>query len=235
MREGDSVTPEERKREKARQLRYRKPAVKGLNLWEIRERLDEMMDACDEVRYWTDNDEETLLAALDGDEDDEYEFKMMFADLSAEIDRFYDDLQYNCYVEDHFDDVMVGIGAGSYTDGYLGFDTYEGDYFGIDVPEDWLKGDAGKKLERMTKKELIETMAQCLKIVISFLGIRARYDSIKAALDILRSENVSYLKEVKKIGELYEAADQAGWYDWKPEVKEFERTIAVLPQVAWIQ
>ena len=116
------MTPEERKREKARQLRYRKPAVKGLNLWEIRERLDEMMDACDEVRYWTDNDEETLLAALDGDEDDEYEFKMMFADLSAEIDRFYDDLRYNCYVEDHFDDVMVGIGAGSYTDGYLGFD-----------------------------------------------------------------------------------------------------------------
>ena len=229
------MTPEEKKREKAKQLRYRKPAVKGLNLWEIRERLDEMMEACDEVRYWTDTDEETLLAALDGDEDDEYEFKMMFADLAAEIDRFYDDLLYNCYVEDHFDDVMVGVGAGSYTDGYIGFDAFEGDYFGIDVPEDWLKGDAGKKLERMTKKELIETMAQCLKIVISFIGIQARYDSIKAALDILRSENVSYLKEVKKIGELYEAADQAGWYDWKPKVKEFERTIAALPQVAWIQ
>ncbi len=223
------MSPEERKREKARQLRYKKPIAKGLNLMDIQNSLDEMAEACDEVRYWTEQDDDILYAALDGDEDDAYEFKMMFADLTAEIERFREDLfdrYYTSYKDElvinHFDDVMVGIGAGEHTGGYLGWDSYEGDYFGIeDTSDDWLESEAGKKLERLTKKELIETMGECLKVVMAYIGLQNRYDSIKAALDILRDENMSYLKEIKKIDELYLKADERGWYKWTPEVKAF--------------
>ena len=43
---------DEKKREKARQLRYKKPIVKDLNLWQIREELDEISEECDNVRYF---------------------------------------------------------------------------------------------------------------------------------------------------------------------------------------
>lgn len=42
------------RRNKAKCLRYKKAAVSGLTLWEIREKLGEITEACDEVVYWMD-------------------------------------------------------------------------------------------------------------------------------------------------------------------------------------
>ena len=79
------------KAEKAKGLRYKRPIASGMNLFTIRDELDEMREACEEVR-WFESDEENLVAALDGDEDEAYEFRMAFADLCAELDQFYSDL-----------------------------------------------------------------------------------------------------------------------------------------------
>ncbi len=174
----------EMRREKSLQLRYQKPICKSLNLWSIREDLDDISENCDEIRYFTDYDDETLLNALDGDEDDAQQFRLSFADLSAECEKMREDLE-EAYVPECFDTVFVAVGAGDNESGYLGYDSYEQDYFGLDVPSDWIESEGVKKLKRMTKDEIIECAAACLKVYQAYIGIKYRYDSLKAAFDIL--------------------------------------------------
>ncbi len=81
------VDAEETKRQKAKQLRYKKPIVKDLNLWNIQEELGDIQEECENVHWYFDTDEDTLINALDGNEDEAYEFKMMFGDLCAECDQ----------------------------------------------------------------------------------------------------------------------------------------------------
>lgn len=80
------------KRRKARELRYRKPIVKNLNIDRMQEDLLDINCACEDIRYYFDEDGDTLLNALDGDEDEEFEFKMMFTDLCAECEQMQEDL-----------------------------------------------------------------------------------------------------------------------------------------------
>ncbi len=82
----------ETRRIKAMNLRYKKPIAEGLNLDDIRNTLWDISEACGDVQYYVDGDDETLLNALDGDEDDAYEFKMMFSTLSAECEQMIYDL-----------------------------------------------------------------------------------------------------------------------------------------------
>ena len=80
------------KRMKAKKLRYKKPIVKELNLMTIEMELSDIQEACEDVRWYFDSDDDSLLNALDGDQDEEYEFKMMFGDLCAECDQLIIDL-----------------------------------------------------------------------------------------------------------------------------------------------
>lgn len=231
------VNAEETKRVKARNLRYKKPLVKGLNLDDMRESLSDMWEACDEVQYFIDYDDETLLNALDGDEDDAYEFKMMFADLSAECERMHEDLR-NEYIPEYFDLFFVAVGKDSEM---LGFDTYEQDYYGLSSYESGLANkQAVKKMERLTKGQLIEAAQFCFGVYQAYIGLQHRYDCIKAAMDILRDENTGYLQMVKQIEELYEKADEeTGGFKWtfgeRAALGAFNRLIENMPQEAWIQ
>ena len=113
-------------KEKARQLSYKKAALARLNLDVIRDELSEISENCDNVRYFIEDDSETLLAALDGDEEEEYEFKMMFFDLSAKCDRLSEVL-YDGYGAEYFDDFLVGVAGNRYE--LVGYDGYEEDYY----------------------------------------------------------------------------------------------------------
>lgn len=81
------MTAAEMKAYKAKQLRYKKPIVRGLNVDTIQSELWDMISACEDI-HWYDNDEESLVNALNGDEDEAYEFKMAFSDLEAELEQF---------------------------------------------------------------------------------------------------------------------------------------------------
>lgn len=227
---------DEKKREKARQLRYKKPIVRDLNLWQIKEELDEISEECDNVRYFWETDDETLLNAMDGDEDEAYEFKMMFADLCAECDQMREDLE-DAYVPDCFDILFVAAGAGEFGGGYFGWDTYEQDYYGIDCTDDFIKGEGAQQLKRMTKDQIIECTHDCLKILYAYIGIRYRYDSLKAAFDILRDANTGRLKLIRKIDELYSEAEEESYgFKWNTEkVKQLNAMFEALPQETWIQ
>ena len=144
------MTAAEKKAYKAKQLRYKKPIARGLNIDTIQSELYDMGSACEEI-HWYDNDEESLVNALDGDEDDAYEFKMAFSDLEAEIEQFQEDLNSE-YISDYFDVFFPAVGA-RYLGGYLGFDQYEGDYYGLEPYEySWAENEAAKKITSLTKK-----------------------------------------------------------------------------------
>lgn len=228
---------EKTKQEKAIQLRYKKPIVKELNLMNIRQELCDIQEECENVHWYFDTDEDTLINALDGDEDEAYEFKMMFGDLCAECDRMIEDLNEE-WVPDCFDRFFVAIGAGDDFGGLLGFDSYEQDYFGLSCSEVFAEDESKKALERLTKSDLIAAARQCFRVYQSFIALRYRYDCLKAAMDILRDQNTGYLQMVKKIEDVYEKADKesVGFrYKHRKEVMELDRILENMPQEAWIQ
>lgn len=230
------VVAEETKRTKARNLRYKKPIAKNLNLEAIKEALWDMMEACSDVQYYIDCDDDTLINALDGDEDDAYEFKMMFADLTAECEQMRDDLECG-YIPEYFDLFFAAVDKGGEM---LGFDTYEQDYYGLDSYESILANrEAVDRIKRLTKEQLIEALQCCFGVYQSYIGLQYRYDCIKAALDILRDQNTGYLQMVKQIEELYAKADEETqgfkYLFMGNTLKLFEEILENLPSEAWIQ
>lgn len=159
------IDAEETKRVKARQLRYKKPIVRNLNLDAIRGELWDIREACEDIRWYTDSEDGTdsLLNALDGNEDEAYEFRMAFAALCAECEQMITDLEEE-WVPECFDLFFVAAGAGDFAGGLFGWDNYEGDYLGIDCMTSFTEDVAKKKLKQITKDELIEAARQCLKV-----------------------------------------------------------------------
>lgn len=230
------MTASEKKAYKAKQLRYKKPIAKGLNIDTIQSELWDMISACEEI-HWYDNDEESLVNALDGDEDEAYEFKMAFSDLEAELEQFQEDLNSE-YISDYFDVFFPAVGA-RYLGGYLGFDQYEGDYYGLEPYEySWAENEAAKKIMSLTKKEILETVGQCLKIAYQYMAIRYRYDCLDAAIEILRGENMERIKIIKGIEEQYLIAEKSSeGFKWKhdKEIYKLDDMIQQVPQEYWIQ
>ena len=235
---------EEKRREKARQLRYRKPAVKDLNLEAIREQLTDIEEACGEVHWYCDSEDgwDTLLNALDGDDSDAWEFKMAFADLEGQCERMRDDLErvtdWDALLSDHFDLFFAGIGAGSVGGGLMGFDEYVEDYYGLEPGlSEYAERAAAEKLKRLTKDQLLDLMGQAFRIAVNFLSLRTRFDDLKAAMDILREQNTALLQQVKDIEALYDQAEAEGFEDWRKGEKEkaLDRLLNALPDRAWIE
>ena len=226
----------EARRNRAVQLRYKKAMVNGLTFWQIRNSLEEMNEACDDVIYWMDSDEQTLIDALEGDGEDADRFKIDFSQLSADIDRMYDDM-LQIDEPDRFDDIMVVSGIGD-SPGYeiLGYDILEEDYFGINpFLHEYAKKESVKRLERLTKKELLNTMRQVMCIVFAYQGIQSRYQDLKSAIDILRGKNKEYLEGVKKINELYDSIDWSDrWVEYSKGYEALDRIFEKLPQEAWL-
>lgn len=230
-----NLSAEEMKKEKAKALRYKKPIVRDLNLMSIKETLYDIQEECESVRWFTDTECESLINALDGNEDDAYEFRMMFADLCAEVERMLCDLE-DVWVPKCFDTFFVTAGAGNSWE-LLGFDNFEQDYFGLDCSYLYAEDEAKKTLKRMTKDELIDASRQCFKIYQSFIALSYRYDCLKSAMDILKSENTDYLQVIKQINDLYEKVEKESYgfqYDCKEEI-ELDNLFDCLPQEAWVQ
>ena len=226
------------KAERARVLRYKRPALASMGYEFLTTELDDIIEACSYVHYFIDSDDETLLNALDGDEDEAYEFKIAFADLEAKADQLGDILRTLGWDDDTygrtFDDCTVALVGNRYRT--VGFDSIEEDYYALTSYEQELaQTEAGKRLMRLTKAEMISTIGQCMGALLAFFDLRQSYDYLKVTFDILRDENTSLLKQIKEIEAAYDAADEAGWYSWYPEVKRFDRLLAALPERAWVE
>lgn len=78
------------KANRTRSLRYKRPALASMGYDSIITELDEIYSACQDIQYYVDDDDGTLLNALDGDDEAEWKFKMAFSDLSAKAERLYE-------------------------------------------------------------------------------------------------------------------------------------------------
>ena len=200
--------------------------------------LDDIRDACDTIHWWTDQDDETLLNALDGDDEDVWEFKLAFSHLEARADELFEIIHELCRYEDDFgqvyDDCTVALIGNRYQT--IGYDGFEEDYYALTGYEQGLaQTESGKRLMRRTKAEIISIIGQCFGILIAFLDLRQQYDYLKATFDILRDENTSMLQQVKEIDAAYQALVTADWAGrWEAE-KKFDRLLAALPDRAWVE
>lgn len=228
------------KANRTRNLRYKRPALATMGWYTMRTELDDIQEACSDIHWFADQDDETLLNALDGDEDEAWEFKMAFADLEAKASHLAYSIE-DCFgwgvsddPERDYNDCTVALIGNRYS--LVGYDSEEEDYFSLTGYDTKLAcTEAGKRLMRKTKADMLSTIGQCMGILVAFLDLRQQYDYLKATFDILRDENTSMLKQIKEIEAAYSAADAVGWYDWYPEVKRFEQLLNCLPDRAWVE
>lgn len=221
------------KADRARELRYKKSIAQGFNIEEIQSELYDIQQACDEIRYIIDGDEDTLIDAFDGDEEEAYEFKAMFSELSFECEQISDYI-YEEYVTEHFDCFFSRVAGGCTK--RLGFDSFEEDYYQLTAFESRLsKTESENRLFRLTKQELINTAEQCFGIACAFLNVRYKYDYLKATLDILKNENQSIIETIKQIELAYTNAEKEKFSVYETETQTFERLVNCLPDRIWIE
>ncbi len=229
------MTAEETKQYKAKQLRYKKPIARDMNLDFIQNTVWEMSETISDVQWFVE-DEANLVNALNGDEDDAWEFKMAFSDLAAELEAFQADLE-NEYIPDCFDDLFPAAGV-DFFGGFLGFDRYEQDYYGLQPYEyKWSQEESEKRICRMTKKELLEAVGACLKVYSAFMALQYRYDCLEASLKIIQGKNLDGLKLVKAIEEQYEIAETSSehfQYQYNKEVYKLNEMLDQVPQEYWL-
>ena len=204
----------------------------------LRVELDDIRDACDTIHWWTDQDDETLLNALDGDDEDVWEFKLAFSHLEAKADELFETIHELCRYEDDFgqvyDDCTVALIGNRYQT--IGYDGFEEDYYSLTGYELGLaQTESGKRLMRRTKAEIISIIGQCFGILIAFLDLRQQYDYLKATFDILRDENTSMLQQVREIDAAYKALVTADLSARSEAEKKFDRLLSALPDRAWVE
>lgn len=221
------------KEERSRNLRYKRPALASMGYDSMISELYDISEACSDVHWFVDNAEETILNALDGDEEAEWEFKTAFADLEWKAEELMNAVR-EWDIREEYDTCTVALIGNRYRT--LGYDGLEEDYFALTgYQEELAYTEAGKKLMRRTKAEMLSIIGQSLGILVAFLDLRQQYDYLKATMDILRDENTSLLQTIKEINAAYEAADADGFYGWYESCKKFDRLLNSLPARAWLE
>lgn len=223
------------KAEASRNLRYKRPALAGLSYYEIVEKLDEIGEACSEI-HWAFADDETLINALDGNDEDAWEFKMLFGSLEAEAYQLAESITdgYSYLWDDpekHWNDLSVALIGNRFE--LVGFDDYQEDYFALCTYEqDLATSEAGKRVCRLTKAEMLSQIGQVLGLILAFHNVEMKYEALKATIDILRDKNTSIIKQIKAIDSAYNKAQ--GEAEWCRNWKEFDRMTSELPEQLWI-
>lgn len=218
------------KAERTRALRYKRPALATMGWETIMAELEEIQEACDAVAYFM-GDEDELLDAFDGDAEEAWEFRMGFSELSAKGNQLFEAM-YEWGDRDDFDDCTVALIGNRYD--LVGYDGYEEDYYSLcRYEEELATTEAGKRLMRQTKAEMIASIGQAVGTLMAFLDLRQSYDYLKTTMDILRDENHSVLQTVKQIEDAYEKASE-NQYNWS-EIRYFDQITETLPSRMWVE
>ena len=111
------------------------------------------------------------------------------------------------------------------------------DYFAFlnDYEEELAEKEAIKQLKRMTKDELLKTAGKCFRVVLAYLDIREKVNSLGAVIDIITDENKAILDAVKSIEAQYEEAEKTHFRPYDKATEAFESTLRLLPDKLWIE
>jgi hypothetical protein len=216
--------------------------VNELNYFEIHESLTDMMEVCSNIHYAFEDDE-MLINAFDGNEDQAHEFIMTFSDLYSEVERLYESFEEMYRYEDDperkFNDMTVSL-IGEWFK-LLGFDSYRNDYFSFDNPisEEVAADESRKRIMRKTKKEILDEIGLTMTFIIRYIDIKSRFECMKATIDIFQDENVAVLGVIKDINDKYKGLfDKNGelddWHKGK-EIREFDKIVNDLPEKYWVE
>ena len=230
------------KADQCRNLMYKRSMLSELNLFTIQDSLSDMTEACSNIHYAFDDDE-TLINAFDGNEDEAHEFILSFSDLDYEIERLYEKLDemygYHDDPERDFNDVTVAL-IGEWFD-ILGFDSFREDYFVFDTRymEEIAVEESQKRVMRKTKKELLDEIGKTMAFLLKYIDVKSRYEYMKATVDIFKNENIAVLGVIKSINDKYnELFDRNGKIDrWhkEKEIREFDKMAGDLPEKYWVE
>lgn len=218
--------------EQTRSLRYKRPALASMGYDAMVHELWEINEACADVAYYfPQNDGDSLVDALDGDEEEAFEFQMAFSDLCGKVERLLEVMgEYESAEE--YDDCTVALIGNRYN--LVGYDDMEEDYLDlVGYDRNLAESEAGKRMMRHTKAEMLSIIGQSLGTLVVFLDIRQQYDYLKATIDILRGENQSMLQALKQIEELYEKTQEKDWM--RRDCREFDAMVEMLPERMWIE
>lgn len=222
-----SKATDELRAKAARGLRYKKPILEQLNYEAITSELWDIQSKCDELMYMEDVDRDAILDALDGDEDDAEEYRMTFADISADCERLIS-VMSDTDVEENFDIFLVTANGGFYRT--VGYDSYEADYFLLSGYEsEWARSEAAKRLMRLTKQEIIELARKVFGVIAAYTDLVQHYDKLEAVYNLVKGENAELLSAVKRIDEAYER------YIETQNVSVYDDVLCRLPDRAWLE
>lgn len=220
------------KAEISKNLRWKRPALMDLSYEQIQNKLWDISDACGDV-HWAYDDDETLIDALDGNEDEAWEFKMMFTTLENEAQELQDCLTYwdTDNIEQEFDDTSVALIGNRYK--LIGYDSYEEDYFSLTSYEANMGcSEASKRVMRKTKQEMLTSIGRTMGVILAFYNVELKYEYLKATIDILKERNNSILKQIKSIEIAYDEAQKEGNYS-KAD-RRYDKLLQGLPDQFWI-
>lgn len=218
------------KAERSRNLRYKRPALASMGYQEMFEEMEKIVEQCDDVAYFA-GDMDRLIDALDGEEEESMEFRIAFSDLSAKATELMD--QIYSVSEEEYDDCTVALIGQRYR--MVGYDGFEEDYFQLTSYEEGLaETEAGKRLMRHTKKEILEMIGHAVGVLLAFLDLRQQYDYLKATMDILTDSNHSIMKQIREIEAAYEKVG-AVKYPEPRDVAAFDRMTELLPERMWVE
>lgn len=223
------------KAEKARQMMYKRPVLDSLNFRDMLDELETIQTECDDASYIMDSDIAALIDALDGEEEQAYEFRTLFADLSAQCEQLQEAIYNNEISGGEFDDMAVSLIGNRYE--MIGYDYAEEDWRSLTGYDAGLAAtEAGKRIMRHTKAEMLSMIGQVLGTLLSFLDLRQKYDYLEATIEIVKGSNRALLDTVREIEKAYDAATEVkyGFYDDKA-VKAFDKLLSTLPDKVWVE
>lgn len=225
------------KEKRTRKLRYSKSLLEKFNYEEIINDLYEIMEECENVRY-TIEDEDVLVDALGGNEEEAYEFRMMFSELAGKAEQLHgllDEYRSDENISDYFDDFTVGVSDGSGMK-YYAYDMADEDYYKVTSFEgDICVQEAQKKLMRMKKDELIACSNRVFRIIIAYLNLKYKYDYLSATLEILNDEQRGIIDMVKELDRLYSVAEAEKFDRYTDSFKAYEKALEAVPERMWIE
>lgn len=219
---------------RTRKLRYSKSIISNFNYEEICNTLYDIQEACGEIRYI---DDDTLTDMLQ-DEEEAYEFKMMFSELDSKSERLNEllnDYRDNEDISEYFDELTAGISEGSGVT-YYAWDSVDEDYYKVTSFEgDICVQEAQKKLMRMKKDDLIACANRTFRIILAYLDLKYKYDYLSATMEMLQDEQRGLIDMAKEIDRLYILADADNWEYYSDSLKNYEKVLATVPERMWIE
>lgn len=203
---------------------WRKSMLKKMSLSDITDMLEEIVDNGDPCGYEY------------GDESGYYaEYKDQFDELSAQAGILQEEIMNaicNKYEDeyefaDQWNDITVAMLGELFT--VMGYDSVEMDYYGIlNSEEEWAQEEARKRLERLTKTQLLDRFAFVWKTMLLFFDLKTAHDCLTAIVEELDEKGALLEKKNEAMDRLYEdITGKAG--------DDFDTIINNLPQRMWVE